>query len=251
MHRFYLPPENCKSATLTLSERDSHHAADVLRIREGETVTVLDGVGRELQCVVRSVRRKAVDLETLSIKTSPPLPFSLTLAQAVPKGKLIEYIIQKATELGATCVQPVLSERVVLRLDDEDAAQKAEKWQQVAIEAIKQCGQTWLPRIEPPKSLTDCLAAADKPELSLIGSLQPGATHPRLRFDHFRTKRHRNPQSACVWIGPEGDFTPEEMTAILGSGVLPVTFGPLVLRSETAALCALSIAAYELRLTDF
>jgi 16S rRNA (uracil1498-N3)-methyltransferase len=247
MHRFFLPPKLCSGPSLTLSERESRHAAGVLRVREGEVVSVLDGAGREFQCAVRSAQRKEVQLEILKTRNDPPPPFSLTLIQAVPKGKLIEYIIQKATELGATVIRPILTERVASHLDGESVEQKAEKWRQTAIEAIKQCGQTWLPRVEPPRKFKDALNTAEKPELALAGALTLETLHPRECFDRFRQELKRNPRSVGVWIGPEGDFTPEEMRAILASGAQPVTFGPLVLRSETAALCALSIAASELR----
>lgn len=251
MHRFYLPPESCAGPVLTLDERESHHAAGVLRLREGERVVVLDGAGREFECAVRSAHRKAVELEPLQTRVHPPPSFSLSLAQAVPKGKLIEYILQKAVELGATEIRPILTERVAAHLDGESAEHKAEKWRQVAVEAIKQCGQPWLPRVHPPAPLKDCLGAEDKPELALIGALQAGAEHPRRVFDRFRATQQRNPLSVRVYIGPEGDFTPAETRAILDSGAAPVTFGPLVLRSETAALCALSLAASELRLSEF
>ena len=251
MHRFFLPPELCAGLALALDERESHHAVGVLRVREGEVVAVLDGAGREFRCAVRSARRKAVLLDVVETRMEPPPPFSLTLIQAVPKGRLIESIIQKATELGVTAVCPILTERVATHLDGEGAELKAERWRQAAIEAIKQCGQRWLPRVEGPVKFKDCLEAASKPELALAGALIPNALHPRVCFDRFRAERGRNPRSVSVWIGPEGDFSPEEMRAILESGAQPATFGPLVLRCETAALCALSIAASELRLTNW
>lgn len=246
MHRFYLPPELCTGPVLTLDPRESHHAADVLRVRKGERVSVLNGAGREFLCSVSDVHRKAVVLRVDETHETATPAFSLTLVQAVPKGKMMEFIIQKATELGVTRIQPLLSERVTTQLDEEGAEQKAEKWRQTTIEAIKQCGQTWLPSVDPPRSLDQCLASAQA-ELSLIGALQGEPTHPRKRFDSFRSTHGRNPLSASLWIGPEGDFSPREMEKILSSGVLPVTLGPLVLRAETAALYALSIAGYELR----
>lgn len=238
MHRFYLPPTQCQGATLTLAGPEAHHAADVLRVKPGEAVAVLDGAGREFACKVCGVGRNSVTLAVGATQTSPAPACRVTLAQAVPKGKLFDTIIQKATELGAFRVIPLLSERVVLRLDEESAPGKTERWRHTAIEAIKQCGQRWLPQVEPPVTLQALLARGEKFDLSLVGSLQPDARHPR---DYFKDR----PATVRLWIGPEGDFTEAEYAAIRAAGAKPITFGPLVLRSDTAAVYAMSIASYE------
>ncbi|HZM02134.1 MAG TPA: RsmE family RNA methyltransferase, partial [Candidatus Saccharimonadales bacterium] len=164
----------------------------------------------------------------------------VTLVQAIPKGKLLDTIIQKATELGAARIIPLLAERVAAHLDDEGVKHKHEKWRHTAIEAVKQCGQRWLPQVEPAITLTALLARKDDVGLSLLGSLQNDARHPR---EHFGLL----PKSVRVWIGPEGDFSPAEVRLIQESGALPITLGPLVLRSDTAALYALSVVSYELQ----
>ena len=143
---------------------------------------------------------------------------------------------------------PLLTERVVTHLDDEDAGNKRDKWQQVAIEAIKQCGAAWLPKIEAPATIDQFCARRETFDLSLVGSLQTGRRHPRDCFREFQAKHKRLPHSAGVWIGPEGDFTLDELKAIEASGALPVSLGRLVLRVETAAVYCLSILNYELNL---
>jgi 16S rRNA (uracil1498-N3)-methyltransferase len=246
MHRFYLPPESTRGDSLRLDGREAHHALHVLRLKRGELVTVLDGVGNEFLCAVENSSRNAVTL-SVSLKTfTPPLPCSIILLQAVPKGKIIESIIQKAVELGARRIVPLLTERVVTQLDDEDAENKRDKWQQVAIEAIKQCGAAWLPKIETPMTIEQYLARKENFDLSLVGSLQKERRHPRECFREFQTQHKRLPQSVGVWIGPEGDFTPEELEAIQAAGALPISLGRLVLRVETAAIYCLSILNYEL-----
>jgi 16S rRNA (uracil1498-N3)-methyltransferase len=246
MNRFYLPPGHCAGDTLRLDGREAHHALHVLRLKRGELVTVLDGVGNEFLCAVKTSSRHAVTLSVSLKNFMPPLPCSITLLQAVPKGKTIESIIQKAVELGARRIVPLLTEHVVTRLDDRDAADKRTKWQQVAIEAIKQCGAAWLPEIEAPMTIEQFLARQEKFDLSLIGSLQKERRHPRECLSGFQAQHKRLPQSVGVWIGPEGDFTPEELEAIQASGALPVSLGRLVLRVETAAIYCLSILNYEL-----
>jgi 16S rRNA (uracil1498-N3)-methyltransferase len=165
----------------------------------------------------------------------------------VPKGKIIEGIIQKAVELGAHRIVPLLTERVVTQLDGEGAESKREKWKLVAIEAVKQCGATWLPKIEAPQTIAECFARGEKIELPLVGSLQTARRHPREWFQEFQSQHGRLPHSAGVWIGPEGDFSPAELQAIEAAGARPVTLGDLTLRVETAAIYCLSFLNYELR----
>jgi 16S rRNA (uracil1498-N3)-methyltransferase len=247
MHRFHLPPEQCKDKTLLLTGPEAHHAIDVLRLRPGERVAVLDGAGQELLCEAQPPERGQIKLAVMQRSAVPPLPYQITLLQAVPKGRIIESIIQKATELGAWRIVPLLSDRVTTQLDDESAAAKAGKWRQSAIEAIKQCGSAWLPQIEAPISPGDYLARGEKFDMALIGSLQGDCRHPRDYFKTYFAEKKRHPKTVCVWIGPEGDFTPAEMNMARVSGALPITLGRLVLRSETAAIYALSVLNYELQ----
>jgi 16S rRNA (uracil1498-N3)-methyltransferase len=240
MHRFYLPPLECQGPTLNLSGAEAHHAIAVLRVKPGETVVILDGAGREFLCEVRAMDRKTVTMAVGETHSSPAPSSRVTLVQAVPKGKLFETIIQKATELGAFRIIPLLSERVTTHLDNEAVNHKAEKWRHVAVEAIKQCGQRWLPQVDAPISLPALLARREKFDLSLVGSLRNDARHPR---EYFKKK----PDTVRLWIGPEGDFTDAELAAIRDAGGLPISLGPLVLRSDTAALYALSVVSYELQ----
>jgi len=246
MHRFYLPPESCRGASLRLDGREAHHALHVLRLRRGEGVTVLDGVGGEWLCEVESAAKDSLAMAVKERKSSPAPLCPVTLFVAVPKGKIIEDIISKAVELGVSRIVPLLTERVITHLDRDGAEQKREKWQQVAVEAIKQCGATWLPRVEAPVTLKERLAGGDQPEFMLVGSLQVERRHPREWLEVFQQQHGRRPQSAGVWIGPEGDFTLAELQAIKAAGAKPVTLGRLTLRVETAAIYCLSFLNYEL-----
>jgi 16S rRNA (uracil1498-N3)-methyltransferase len=179
-------------------------------------------------------------------RTHTPPVCPITLIQSLPKGKIIETIIQKATELGVARVVPLITERVVSQLAEKDAARKRAKLQAVAVEAIKQCGSAWLPQIETPMTLNQFLARGEPFELPLIASLQGDSKPAQEYFRAFQARHGRRPQSACVWVGPEGDFTPAETAAIKTGGALPITLGRLVLRVETAAIYCLSILRYEL-----
>jgi len=246
MHRFYLPPRQIADGCLLLNGSAAHHALRVLRIQRGERVLVLDGAGHEFHCDVREIIRGAVRLDIIEKRFTPALPCRITLLQGVPKGQTMESIVQKATELGAHRIIPLLAERVVARLDDAEAARKAQKWQAVAIEAIKQCGAPWLPAVETPVTPQAFLARRDIFDLALVASLQPGSRHPREYFRALQSQSNRQPNSACVWVGPEGDFSSAEIEAIQAGGAKPITLGPLVLRCETAAVYCLSVLNYEL-----
>jgi len=156
--------------------------------------------------------------------------------------------MQKAVEIGAAEIAPIISDRTVVQIDSESAAQKQSKWQQVAIEAAKQCGQNWLPRVHTPKKLAELFSMAweESFELRLIGSLQPDAQHlKRILADYSREHKHL-PRSVLMLIGPEGDFTPAELSLARRHGCQPITLGPIILRVETAAIYCLSILSYEL-----
>lgn len=247
MHHFYLPPEQCQGDSLLLTGSEAHHARHVVRLRRGERVTVADGAGQAFLCELQEYVPDQVRLAVLERRIQSPPPARLTLLQAVPKGKLMEVIVQKATELGASRIVPVLAERVVAHLDDDAAARKVAKWRLVALEAMKQCGLAWLPVVEPPVTLAQFLARNEEFELPLIASLKKGSRLARDYFNDFHARFGRLPQSVGVWVGPEGDFTPAEMEAIKLHGTLPITLGRLVLRCETAAIYCLSVLNYELQ----
>ncbi len=246
MHRFYIAPGSFHAGKLELTGNEAHHAARVLRVRVGEIVQVLDGAGTEFACEVAGIHRDTVSLDIKDSRKAPPIACEVTLLQAIPKGKIIESIIQKATELGAHRIVPLLSERVLTHLDSESGHSKAEKWQHTAIEAVKQCGAPWLPRVEEPVALEEFIRRRPVFDMSLVASLRPGSRPPRHFFSGWEARHGRMPKSVCLWIGPEGDFSPREYDAIEASGALPVSLGSLVLRVETAAIYCLSVIHHEL-----
>jgi len=245
--RFYLPPESCRGDLLRLDGLEAHHALHVLRLTRGERVTILDGAGTALLCEVENTMKDCLTLAVREETHTPAPACPLTLLVAIPKGKIIEDIIEKAVELGVQCVVPLLTERVVAQLDAVGAAAKREKWRQVAIAAIKQCGAAWLPQVEPPQTVQAVLLRAQPIELQFIGSLQTERRHPHAWIQLFQQQQGRLPRSAGVWIGPEGDFTLAEIQTIEAAGAKPITLGELTLRVETAAIYCLSFLNYELR----
>jgi 16S rRNA (uracil1498-N3)-methyltransferase len=250
MPRFYIPPTNWNPDRLALDEAESHHCLDVLRMKEGERATVFDGKGHEATVEIATTAKGHVGLKTLQQAKTGPLAAQIVLGQAVPKGKNMDLIIEKATELGAAEIAPLLSERTVVRIGADDAKDKREKWERVAIEACKQCGQNWLPDIALPVTPKAFFDARPKFDLMLIASLQSGAKHLKEVLREVAgdgpMARLKRPRRVLVLVGPEGDFTPAEISLAIGAGCRPLTLGPVILRTETAAIYCLSVLSHEL-----
>ena len=243
-----------------LRDTEAHHARDVLRLKPGDKVVVFNGCGREITADVVDLAHGKVGLRKLHESETAPLRCRIVLAQAIPKGKNMELIVQKAVEIGASEIFPLISERTIIDLDPDEAAQKRVKWQTIAIEAAKQCGQNWLPEVHVPQKLKAFFATVEagvspakvqaprpaRPPLQLIGSLQPGALHLKKILAEYSSEHRQLPSSVLMFIGPEGDFTPAEIALARSHGCLPITLGPIVLRVETAAIYCLSVLSYEL-----
>lgn len=249
-HRFYIPPASWSASEPVLEGSEVHHCSGVLRLGPGARVTVFNGRGLEITCEIIEADKDRVRLKPILFGSSPKLRCAITLAQAIPKGKNMDLIVQKATELGVARIVPLLSERTVVHLDVADSQKRVEKWCAVVIEAAKQCGQNWLPEITVPVTPKQFFSEFDRYEAPLIASLQRDARSFKQVLRDFRDQHGRRPQSALMLIGPEGDFTPAEAAAAKSAGCAPVTLGPIVLRTETAALYSLSVLAYELQGED-
>lgn len=236
---FYLPPAAWEPGHLRLTGDEARHCAQVTRHRAGDHVVVFDGAGRKAEARIDTLGKTEVLLTALKEWQTPPPSRPLTLVQAVTKGDTFEWILEKAVELGVQRLVPVLSDRSIVRLDARDAAKKHEKWQRLVLESCKQCGQAWLPELVPPCSLGSALELVGEGSARLIASLHPQA-------QPLRDLLPSDARGMAVAIGPEGDFSEAEHQKMVAAGWLPWTLGGLVLRSETAAICALSILSYEL-----
>lgn len=248
--RFFIPAANWNLDRLALEAPEAHHCLDVLRMKPGERATVFDGRGHEATVEIASSAKDRVGLKVLQHAKTPALGSQIVLAQAVPKGKNMDLIIEKATELGVAEIVPLLSERTVVRLDADEAKDKREKWQRVAIEACKQCGQNWVPDVAQPVAMKAFFDSRPACDLMLIASLQPGARHLKevlreITGDGPLSKTKR-PKLVLVLVGPEGDFTPAEISLALSAGCRPITLGPIILRTETAAIYCMSVLSHEL-----
>ena len=248
MHRFYVSPENWDFHALAMRGSEAHHARDVLRIKAGEKLVLFNGQGRELTAEVIDPGGDEIRLRKLHEAETAPLRCRIVLGQAIPKRKNMELIVQKAVEIGAAEIAPIISARTIVQLDSESIAQKQSKWRQISVEAAKQCGQNWLPRLHPPRKLEEFFSGGIEGafDLRLIGSLQPGAQNLKKLLAEYSCEHGNRPRSVLMLIGPEGDFTPAELGLARCHGCQPITLGPIILRVETAAIYCLSILSYEL-----
>lgn len=246
MHRFYVKPENFHRDALILKGAEAHHCRDVLRLKPGDKIVVFDGRGRELTADIVSADASEIRLRKLHEAQTPSLRCQITLGQAIPKGKNMDLIVQKAVEIGAAEIAPIISDRTVVRLDEENAASKQSKWQTIAIEAAKQCGQNWLPQVHTPQTMAAFFQQHRRFDVQLIGSLQSDAVHLKKILADYAAEHGDRPASVLMLVGPEGDFTPAELSLARSNGCRPITLGPIVLRVETASIYCLSVLSYEL-----
>jgi len=214
-----------------LPDAQAHYIARVLRHAVGDAVQLFDGSGQEFLGELIEVGKKAVRVELRETFAGlPESPLHIHLGQGLSRGERMDWAIQKATELGARVISPIVSERCEVRLKDERADKRMAHWRQVAISACEQCGRSVVPLIQAPLSLADWLAQTDA-QLKLV--LHPVA-EPLLS--------HARPDSLAFLIGPEGGLTDSEVEQAKAAGFHAARLGPRVLRTETAPVVALSIA---------
>ena len=239
MNRYHLPTSEWNGQTLCLTGEEARHATRVMRVKVGEQLELFDGCGKSAVCTVTQAERSAVYTEIQSEKNQPAPRFPVTLCQSIPKGGNMELIVQKAVELGVNAIQPLITQRTVARSDA--LAKKQEKWQRIALEACKQCGQNYLPEVATPLDFQSWIEPLDIFDTPIIASLDKQAVHLK---EHLQKAPFAG--SIGLLIGPEGDFTPEEYAQAYSAGFQPMSFGNIIMRVETASIYGLSIIQHEL-----
>lgn len=230
--RFYCPCRLGPGQTLDLPPDAAHHAAKVLRMETGHKVTLFNGEGGEYAATITHISKNGVTVKTTGFhEREAESPLAVTLAQAISSGDKMDYTLQKAVELGITHIQPLASERCVVKLSGERAEKRVRHWQQVVISACEQSGRNRVPEVAPIQPL-----------IHWLGSLPPEAQHLMLAPGAPHSLRDLPAPSTPVTllIGPEGGLSPAEIRAAENSGFTSVRLGPRVLRTETAALTALA-----------
>ena len=236
MPRFFVSgqPEN---GLLTLHGEDAHHAGRVLRLRPGEAVTLCDGAGTDHDCVVETVEKEAVVCRVQRSHPAETEPKQhLTLCMALPKGDKMDFIVQKAVELGVHEIVPYLSKNCVSRPDKTE--KKVERWQRIAVEAAKQCGRGFLPKVCAVVTTAQAVERAAQCETALFFYENERETGLR---DALESGVGR---TVSLMIGPEGGFAPEEVEMAAQAGLRSVSLGTRILRCETAPVAALAAVLY-------
>jgi 16S rRNA (uracil1498-N3)-methyltransferase len=232
--RVYVDSPVTAGKRLVVSGSAANHITRVLRLRSGDALTVFDGSGGEFGARVEEFRKEAVVVSVDEHRTlDRESPLSLTLAQGISRGERMDWIIQKATELGASRIVPVFTKRSVVRLDDKQAERKLQHWRAIAVSACEQCGRNRLPDVATPVDFFDVLPAESSPGATRV-LLSPAGD---LRIDDLQEVGN----GITVLIGPEGGLEDVEQETAIAAGFKPVRLGPRVLRTETAAIAALTI----------
>jgi 16S rRNA (uracil1498-N3)-methyltransferase len=228
--RFYLDAPLRAGSVCTLPEDSAHHAIHVLRLREGEEVTLFNGRGGEFAARIASIQRLKISIDVLQHRAiERESPLHVTLVQGVSAGEKMDSTMRKAVELGVAEVQPVLAARSVARPKGERAENRRAHWQKVVIAACEQCGRNRIPEVHPVMPAMDYRPKPD----ALAVLLAPRAT---LKF----SEALKDSKAFVLAAGPEAGFTAEEEAALAGAGFVPASLGPRVLRTETAAVAALA-----------
>jgi 16S rRNA (uracil1498-N3)-methyltransferase len=227
--RFYVDAALRAGSVLTLPEESAHHAIRVLRLREGDEVTLFNGRGGEYAARIASIQRLRMLLDVLQHRAiEREAPLRITLVQGVSAGEKMDSTARKAVELGVVALQPVLAERSVARPKGERAEGRREHWQKVVIAACEQCGRNRIPAVRPLLPLAEYRAGEGlKILLSPLSELS-------------LSKIGLQGEEIILAAGPEAGFSPEEEAALVRQGFVPVRLGPRVLRTETAAIAAIS-----------
>jgi 16S rRNA (uracil1498-N3)-methyltransferase len=247
MHRHLVTPEALLAETCALGKEEARHLQTVLRIKLDDEVELFDGQGRTRQARVKELGRHSLTFFTVQpVIDHPRPPCALTLFACVSKGKHMDWTIEKAVELGVARIVPVISARTIVRIEPEDCDAKKDRWMRIAEEAARQCGSAWLPEILPPCSLVESLPLIQATTPTFVAALTPDAKPLRECLLPTTNCNCQLPtDQAGFYVGPEGDFTPEELAQLQAAGAIPVSLGKNVLRTETACLyglCALNCA---------
>jgi len=240
MPRFYVPNPSIQDGLLKIEGEEVKHIRKVLRLKAGDQIIVFNGLGKEYEGTIVEEKPSSVWVKVQNISfAQKDSPLELTLAQSLLKGEKMDFLIQKATELGVQEIIPFLSSRSVPLLERSRRLQRHRRWERIAVEASKQCGRGVVPKIESVKDFSEILQLASRDRLRLILWEREG-----VKLKEVLGKTEEKARIFFV-VGPEGGFSREEVDEAEKSGFIPVTLGRRILRAETAGLCLLSILQYQ------
>jgi len=240
MARFYVPQPKIERGMLRVEGGEARHIRKALRLKAGDEVVVFDGAAREYEgTIVQEGSSSVVIMVQNVVSSKSESPLGIALSQSLLKGEKMDYLIQKATELGVNRIIPFFSSRTIPLLEESRRLKRYDRWKRIAVEASKQCGRGVVPKIDPLQDFFEMVQTTTQDSLRLILWEKEGV---RLREI---LKGLKEKKKIFFVIGPEGGFTQEEVEHARREGFIPVNLGRRILRSETSSLCLLSILQYE------
>lgn len=244
MTRFLVSPENVEGDRITIKGREVHHLRNVLRLRKGEKVVCFDGSGRDYEGTIEFLSSGQAEIKIEKVEElKKETPLKITLAQSLIRSSKMDLVVQKCTELGVFRIMPMGTGRSLVKLDEAKSRARRERWQRIAEEAAKQSVRVQVPQIEGVRDFASILKMARDFDWGIIPWEEEGAGRS---LKEALTKRLSPPENILLLIGPEGGFTAQEVAEAKKAGLLPLSLGPHILRSETAAIATVAILAYEL-----
>lgn len=243
MARFFVEKVFDGDEYINLSAKESNHASNVLRLRPGERIIIFDNYSNEFDAeIVEHSKQGTLARIINKVNNEYTQKLNITLFQAVPKFDKMEYIIQKCIEVGVNNFVPVLTDRTIVRFDDENsAAKRVERWMRISLETIKQCRGNVVPRISMPVKFNDAVKMGKTQDLCLI----PYEKESMATLRGELSKAGKSIMNIGVYIGPEGGFSECEIEYAAENGIMPISLGNRILRTETAGLVVASILFYE------
>ncbi len=243
MIRFLVSPENVEGDRITIKGKEVHHLRNVLRLRRGERVTCFDGKGREYRGRIERISAAQAEVRIEKVaERKKESSLKITLAQSLIRSHKMDLVVQKCTELGVFEIIPLRTERSLINLDEAKRKARRERWQRLAEAAAKQSGRVQIPTITEVRDFSSLLETAGDFDLKIISWEDEGDGKS---FRDALTKRLSPPEKILLLIGPEGGFSAGEVAGAGKAGLLPISLGPRILRSETAAIAATAIIVYE------
>ncbi len=239
MHRFYVNPNQITDKLIRITGPDVNHIKNVLRMRPGEELIICNGQGKDCYCIINTVSEQEIVAEINSVKdTGTELKTKITLYQGLPKQDKMELIIQKAVELGVYEIIPVMTKRVIVKLDDKKKEEKKlERWQAIAEGAAKQSGRGIIPVVKSVQTYAEALNGCKALALGLV----PYENAKGMQFTRELMNNLEQYSSVGIVIGPEGGFEEAEIAQAVENGLHPISLGSRILRTETAGLAILSM----------
>ncbi len=247
--RFFISPDQVDGARISIADEDVRHIAAVLRMKSGDELLLCDGKGTDYRVKIVAIGRSEITSEIIGqSKKEAPVP-RVTLGQGLPKSDKMDFIVQKATELGVSNIVPLMTERTIMKIKDEE--KRTNRWQKIAREAAMQSNRSDVPKVEKVAAFRDFImtlapgpltpdSASSVPGTLLLLPWEEGTEPMKIVLKQNAAAEH-----IVVLIGPEGGFSPNEAEGAKNSGFHLVSLGPNILRTETAAVAVLSMIGYE------